>query len=131
MSKSTILSVTETIDRLPMDRSAAEKWLRACDLVRTVAGAEIVIWSDVVEVARSDEPDPEKYEAAVGAAQKLLSAPMFGPGNIIEACGWKGSALNYHRVEATMRRAGCTAKMVSDDRGHWQQWSRPTAKAGA
>ncbi len=50
-----LLTITETLDRLRMNHSAARAWLHKQDLIHRVGHARRVIWRDVLRAARGDD----------------------------------------------------------------------------
>lgn len=59
LGASAVLSVTQAISLLPLGHAAAARWLRRNGLVRDLDGRGAVIWGDVLETLRGEEPGHE------------------------------------------------------------------------
>lgn len=51
-----VLSLDHAIEALPVGRERAREWLERHDLIRTLDGAQVVIWGDVLAALRADRP---------------------------------------------------------------------------
>ncbi len=55
-----VLSVTEAARLIPGREADVRKWLRAQGLVRYLMGKPVVIWGDILDTLKADEPKPKR-----------------------------------------------------------------------